>query len=123
MGPLAGITAGGNIYWAQDCAVEIRNVNTLNSSISYLFKSGGAWIIDNGQNIVIKDGKLVFFRHSDAIVDKFDIYDISTKTWSVGVLAEPAPKWSTIISVNNTIYVAGGAINGILSNQVWKLEF
>jgi N-acetylneuraminic acid mutarotase len=123
MGPLAGITAGGNIYWAQDCAVEIRNVNTLNSSISYLFKSGGAWIIDNGQDIVLKDGKLVFFRHSDAIVDKFDIYDISTKTWSIGVLAEPAPKWATIISVNNTIYVVGGAINGVLSNQVWKLEF
>ena len=123
MGPLAGITAGGNIYWAQDCAVEIKNVSSWNSSVSYLFKSGGSWIIDNGQNIVLKDGKLVFFRHSDAIVDKFDIYDILTKTWSIGVLAEPAPKWSTIISVNNTIYIAGGNLNGLLSNRVWKLEF
>ncbi|MGE5106935.1 MAG: hypothetical protein ACM3H8_05295 [Sphingobacteriales bacterium] len=29
---------------------------------------------------------------------------------------------ASIISVNNTIYVAGGYVNGILSNQVWKLE-
>jgi hypothetical protein len=27
------------------------------------------------------------------------------------------------ISVSNIIYVAGGYVNGVLSNQVWKLEF
>jgi N-acetylneuraminic acid mutarotase len=123
MGLLGGIAVAGNIYWAQDCAVEIKNVNSWNSSVSYLFKSGAAWTIDDGQNIVLKDGKLVYFRHNDAIPDKFDIYDISTNSWSIGILPQPVPKWASIISVNNTIYVAGGAINGILSNQVWKLEF
>jgi hypothetical protein len=123
MGPLAGMAAGDNIYWVQNCAVEIKNVNTWNSSVAYLFKSGAEWIIDNGQNIVLKDGKLVYFRHNDPIPDRFDIYDISTKTWSIGVLNQPVPKWASIISVNNTIYVAGGSLNGVLSNQVWKLEF
>ncbi|MGZ8559669.1 MAG: hypothetical protein ACXWWC_15105 [Chitinophagaceae bacterium] len=30
---------------------------------------------------------------------------------------------ASIISVDNTIYIAGGYLNGVLSNQVWKLEF
>jgi hypothetical protein len=123
MGLLAGIAVADNIYWAQDCVVETKNVNSGSSSLSYLFKSGASWIIDNGQNIVLKDGRLVCFRHNDAIPDKFDIYDIATHTWSIGVLPQPVPKWASIISVNNTIYVAGGAIDGVLSNQVWKLEF
>ena len=123
MGLLAGIAVSEKIYWAQGCAVEIKDVNTWNSSVSFLFKSGASWIIDEGQNIVLKDGKLVYFRHSDAIPDKFDIYDISTNTWSIGILPQPVPKWASIIAVNNTIYIAGGAINGVLSNQVWKLEF
>jgi N-acetylneuraminic acid mutarotase len=123
MGLLAGIAVADKIYWARDCAVEIKNVNTWNSSISYLFKPGAEWTIDNGQNAVLKDGKLVYFRHNDAIPDKFDIYNISTNTWSIGVLPQPVPKWASIISVNNEIYIAGGAIDGILSDQVWKLEF
>jgi N-acetylneuraminic acid mutarotase len=123
MGLLAGIAVNDNIYWARDCAVEVKNVNTGNSSISYLFKSGAAWIIDNGQNVVLKNGKLIFFRHNDAVIDKFDIYDIASNTWSIGVLPQPVPKYASIISVNNIIYVAGGSVNGVLTNQVWKLEF
>jgi hypothetical protein len=56
------------------------------------------------------------------VMNKFDIYDITTNTWSVGVLQVDIYA-SSVISVNNTIYVAGGYVNGILSNQVWKLEF
>ena len=123
MGLLAGIAVNDNIYWARDCAVEIKNVNTWSSSVSYLFKPGAAWIIDNGQNVVLKNGKLVYFRHNDAVIDKFDIYDISSNTWSIGVLNQPVPKWPSIISVNNTIYIAGGSVDGALVNQVWKLEF
>jgi N-acetylneuraminic acid mutarotase len=55
-------------------------------------------------------------------MNKFDIYDITTNTWSIGVL--PANIYgSSVISVNNTIYIAGGYVNDVLSNQVWKLEF
>jgi hypothetical protein len=96
--------SNNNIYRASGCPVEIRNVNTGNSSISNLHKPGGYYS-------VIKDGKIVFIEGGD----KFDIYNIATNTWSIGVLPQPILVTS-IISVNNTIYVAGG-------NQVWKLEF
>ena len=51
-----------------------------------------------------------------------DIYDPISNTLSVGVL--PATiEAASIISVNNTIYVAGGMVNGVGTNLVWKLEF
>ncbi len=49
------------------------------------------------------------------VVNNSDIYDVTTNTWSVAHLS--------IISVNNTVYLAGGKINGVLSDKVWKLEF
>jgi hypothetical protein len=55
-------------------------------------------------------------------MDKFDIYDITTGTWSIGVLSKNI-EGAGIISMNDTIYVAGGYVNGGISNQVWKLEF
>ena len=57
---------------------------------------------------------------------KFDIYDIATNTWAIGVLAQNHIGYSSIIAVNNVIYVAGGVINGnanAVTNQVCKLEF
>ncbi len=110
MGFVSSIAVNEKIYWAAGCPVEIRNVNTGNSSILNLFKPGGTYS-------VIKDGKIVFIAGGD----KFDIYDTTTNTWSIGVLPQPITVIS-IISVNNTIYVVGYGIGG-LSNQVWKLEF
>jgi hypothetical protein len=124
MGFLTGSAVSDKIYWSAGCKVEIKNVSTWNSSITYLFKPRSWWVIDDGQNAVVKNNKIVFFtRGSFATGDnKFDIYDITTNTWSIGVLPVNVD-WSSIISVNNTIYLAGGWINGVLSNQVWKLEF
>ena len=56
------------------------------------------------------------------VTNKFDIYDIATNSWSIGVLPLNINR-ASIISENNTIYVAGGIVNGIVSNQVFKLEF
>ena len=69
-------------------------------------------------------GKNVPFYWSSAppVMNKFDIYDITTNQWSIGVLSVDIYA-SSIISVNNTIYVAGGNVNGSLSGQVWKLDF
>jgi Kelch motif/Galactose oxidase, central domain len=125
MGFLTGINVADKIYWASGCTVEIRNANTGNSSIAHLFTPMGWITIDEGQNTVVKDGKIIFFRHWANSADKFDIYDIATNTWSIGVLPVNIIG-ASIISVNNTIYIAGGAVNGSfsnLSNQVWKLEF
>jgi hypothetical protein len=123
-GYLAGIAVGSKIYWAVGCKMEIRDVNSGSSSVDYLFKQG-AWFNDLGQNAVLKDNQIIFFRHYTDDASRFDIYDIASHTWSIGVL--PANiEAASIISVNNTIYLAGGWRNANyadLSSQVWKLEF
>ena len=88
-----------------------------------MFKPG-FWWQGIGQQAVIKNNKIIFLRHSDSdpAPDKFDIYDIMTNTWAIGVLPVDLNEFS-VISVNNTIYIAGGRVNGVLSNQVYKVEF
>jgi N-acetylneuraminic acid mutarotase len=72
---------------------------------------------------VLKDNKIIFFRYTYP-ADKFDIYDIATNAWSVGVLPQHNIENASIIAVNNTIYIAGGdARNGTRTNQVFTLEF
>ena len=97
-------------------AVEIRDMNSGSSTFDCLFQPNAFF------SAVLKDNKIVFFTGDGAEKNKFDIYDIATNTWSIGVLPQSITG-AAIISVNNTIYVAGGDINGVLSNQVWKLEF
>ena len=129
----AGISVADNIYWAGggttapfggiSCKVEIKDVNTWNSSIAYLSQPE-RWVIDAGQNAVLKDDKIIFYRPRGAssAASSVDIYNTTSNTWSTGVLRFGVRE-ASIISVNNTIYVAGGYVNGVLSNQVWKLEF
>ena len=110
-----GLTARNSVT----CSVETLDAHTGSRSLMNLF-SPASWAIDAGQNVVVKDNKLIFLRQGDT---KFDIYDLQSKTWSIGVLSQSIPAESSVISANNTIYVAGGFVNGGLSNQVWKLEF
>jgi N-acetylneuraminic acid mutarotase len=105
------------------CSVETLDVNTGSSTLMNLFDPA-SWSIDDGQNAVVKDNKIIFLRHNGgANANRFDIYDTQTNIWTIGVLAQPIPAGASVISVNNTIYIAGGSVNGVLSNQVWKLEF
>jgi PKD domain/Galactose oxidase, central domain len=112
--------AGGKSSYnsPSNCSVETLNVNTGARSLMNLF-SPASWSIDDGQNAVVKDNKIIFLRHDGTA--KFDIYDIQTNTWSVGIMPMSISV-ASIISVNNTIYVAGGYVNA-LSDKVWKLEF
>lgn len=124
----AGIVSGNKIYWGgglNTCSVEIKDLNTGNSTTQYFFRSTG-W-----SYAVAKDNKIVFFgRHFDLTnpnsspaTDKVDIYDPVSGTWSIGVLPFSIGEEASIISVNNTIYVAGGLVNGVYPDKVWKLEF
>ena len=120
---LAGIAVGNKNYWAGGWnysgvinSVEIRDATTQSSTFECLFQPNAYF------DAVLKNNKIVFFTGSGAEKNKFDIYDITTDTWSIGVLPQNI-EGAAIISVNNTIYVAGGYVNGVLSNQVWKLEF
>lgn len=124
---MASIASGNKIYWAGGAfnydqatnlskLVEIRDVDTQISTFACLFQPNA------GFHAVARNDKIIFFTGNGDEINKFDIYDISTDTWSIGVLNQSIRN-ATIISVNNNLYVAGGYVNGVLSNQVWKLEF
>jgi len=125
-----GIVAGGKIFWAgggsyssnPTCLVEIKDVNSGNQSIQYLSQPG-YWNADAGQSPVVKDNKIIFIGHSVNNRDKFDIYDIASNTWYIGILPQPVPYGASFFSLNNTIYIAGGTTGSAFTNQVWKLEF
>ena len=104
--------------------VEIRDINTQNSSFDCLFQPNSWPGVRHGNrqnNVVVKDNKIVFFDGENSS-DKFDIYDITNNTWSIGSLILSSPGQGgpghsmAIISISNTIYVANWG-------QVWKLEF
>jgi hypothetical protein len=119
-----GIAVAEKIYWAggsnslitsNSCSVEIRDVNTDNTVIQFLSEPSAG-------PAVLKNSKIIFFTIGGINDNRFDIYDVASDSWSIGVLLQSIYA-ASIIAVNNTIYLAGGYVNGVLSNQVWKLEF
>ena len=135
-GYLAGIAVGNKNYWAGGLykqpydpfteRVEIRDMNTGASTFDCLFQPNAFFsaVLKNNQIVFFTSGvdAQIYWPSNPPVMNKFDIYDVTTKTWSIGLL--PVSIYgSSIISVNNTIYVAGGNVNGINSNKVWKLEF
>ena len=123
---MASIAVGNNLYWAGGSnnqwlnanSVEIRDLSTGVSSMD-------CGLPKFGHSAVQKNDNIVFFTGSNTISSgtDFDIYHTTSHTWSVGKLSQPL-FGAAIISVNNTIYVAGGSDghNGFY-NQLWKLEF
>ena len=56
------------------------------------------------------------------VTNKIDIFNWESGIWIIGVL--PFNIYNAcIISVNDVVYVAGGYVNGVLSGQVYKLEY
>lgn len=132
-GFMAAIAIGNKNYWAGGVndyggswtnLLEVRDMNTGVSTFGCLSDVNAQF------SAVQKGNKIIFFTSvfapGNAVPsytrNKFDIYDLATNSWSIGMLPVTI-HGSAIISVNNTIYVAGGYVNGALSNQVWKLEF
>ena len=120
---MAALAVANKIYWAggeDKCSVEINDITTGNTSLQYLHKPE-LWFINVGQNAVVKDNKIIFYGSGDRN-DSFDIYDIASDSWSIAV--KPLGiLHASIISVNNTVYLAGGSINTTFVNKVYKLEF
>lgn len=117
---LSGMAIAGKIYWAggansqgSSCKVEIRDPGTQTTSFDYL--SQPAFV-----TAVLKDNNIAYHT----LGDYFDIYNTLTNTWSIGIM--PIVRYgASIISVNNIIYMAGGAPTGSTnySMEVWKLDF
>jgi hypothetical protein len=125
---MASIAAGNKIFWASGFHnsqfnssnnVEIRDITTGNSQFACMTPK-------TLFNAVVKDDNIIFFTgnysNDPYSGTHFEIYNVVTDTWSTGILSKRI-NYATIISVNNTIYVAGGSVNGDISDQVWKLEF
>ena len=110
--------AGGTIWdpitnwWDVTNSVEIRDLETNTTSFDCLSEA------KDGITAVRKNNKIIFFGGSS----RFDIYDLTTNSWSIGVLPQSFYH-ASVISYNNIIYVVGSHASGVLSNQVWKLEF
>lgn len=125
---LSAIALANKIYWAGgsnsrggSCSVEIKDVNTGISTNAYLYKASDSLYYYGADKAVARDSKIIFLpRYSD---NKFDIYDTGTNSWSIGVLPVNIIRGGSIFSVNNTIYIVGAFVNGVLSSQLWKLEF
>ncbi|HEU4607116.1 MAG TPA: kelch repeat-containing protein [Chitinophagaceae bacterium] len=135
-GYLAGIAVGSKNFWAgglykqpQDPftnQVEIRDMITGASTFECLSQPNAFF------SAVLKNNQIVFFTSdvdvpvywtsNPPVMNRFDIYNIKDNAWSIGILPVNI-RSSSIISADNTIYVAGGYVNGVLSNKVWKLEF
>ena len=77
-------------------------------------------------NVVTKNEHIIFFTGSrEDNGNQFEIYNTVSGKWSTAVLNQKL-QGAAIISVNNTIYVAGGRGDnpwGPYNKQVWKLEF
>jgi hypothetical protein len=125
-GEMGTIGANNKIYWGGGAivstngteynvttSVEIRDLLTNTTSFKCLSEP------KIGLTALRKDNKIIFYGGWN---HKFDIYDLTTDSWSIGVLPLPVIG-GNIISYNNEIYIAGAELNGTISNQVWKLDF
>lgn len=129
----AGIHTRNKIFWAggydvlgnPTCKVEVQDLAAQTSTEASLFHPF-SYVAHQGQNAVIRDKKIIWFATLDPLngnaTDKCNIYDLSTGKWAIALLPFSI-SGASIISVNNTVYVAGGNVNGKMTDQVWKLEW
>lgn len=114
-----GINAAWSSGQSYSNQVEIKNMLTGVSSFSCMIPRAYFQSVIKGDNIIFFTG---FASNIDAGTNHFEIYNTTTDTWKTGILNLNLNS-ASIISVNNTIYVAGGNLNQNGTNQVWKLEF
>jgi len=137
---MAGIAVANKIYWAGGFAsffsipqnglsnkVEIRDLITGITTFNCVIPRLGNSAVIKGDNIVFFTGYFTDYENSPLEGTHFEIYNTTKDTWSTGVLNQKIVG-ASVISVNNTIYVAGGretvqGYRGPFFKQVWKLEF
>ncbi|HET6766135.1 MAG TPA: hypothetical protein VFH08_02010, partial [Chitinophagaceae bacterium] len=138
----AAIFNNGKIYWAGGstlsdvngdccdsltCNVEIKDINTQASSFSSLSYPKCVSIAFE------KNNKIGFFGNplgpnvniGCQSIQHFDVYDLSSNSWSVGIFPQIISSYASILSVNNTIYIAShdSQVNCDFIFYVSKLEF
>ncbi|MGN6601806.1 MAG: PKD domain-containing protein [Ginsengibacter sp.] len=116
-GPVSGIAVGDKIYWAGiargENKGEVEIWNTATGEVTFNCLSYPRY----APSAIIKNNEIAFFSNATEWNDDehlannlsplFDIYNVSTNQWSVGVLPETAMAQG-FVCLNNTIYVGGG---------------
>jgi hypothetical protein len=118
---MAAISVSGKIYWAGgevvNCGssyslsneVQIFDPNTQRSTYSCLFQPNARF------KAVIKGDNIIFFIGQGSVKDRFDIYNVTTGKWSIGLLQQRVYE-SDIYSYGDVVYLSNGS-------TAWKLEF
>jgi hypothetical protein len=132
------ITADGKLYFAggyditigsggaplrnSKCDVQVKNMNDQSYSFANLMTKASSLIASKRNN------KIIFFPAGESSSTFFDIYDIVTNTWSIGLINNLL-RGGICFVYNNDIYVAGGYFGSTLvgpitvNDKVLKLEF
>jgi hypothetical protein len=120
---MASIAAGNTIFWAggqrpypnkssYSDKVEMYDVISGNRTYHQLSRARGDF------KAVIKQNEILFYSGDPRSVD---IYNVAAQTWSTCSI--PLDLYPSFISAGDKVYVAGGIVNGVLSTQVWLLDF
>ncbi|OLY94453.1 N-acetylneuraminic acid mutarotase [Cnuella takakiae] len=129
----AGINVGNKIFWAggydesgnPTCKVEVRDLAAQTSATAFLFHPF-SYVSHQGQNAVVRDNKIIWFATLDPLngnaTQQFNIYDLATGRWAIGMLPYKI-NGASVICVDDIIYVAGGSVNGRMTDEVRKLEW
>lgn len=130
-GPLAGVVIDNNIYWSGMSG----QINTAKTEVFYTGTNNSATVgCLSYQRIlptaVLRNNVMALFPtglwiNNDRAVlsNKFDIYNLSANSWSIGLLDHPV-EMAGIVSVNNTVYMGGGRTgNASCSNKVYKVDW
>jgi hypothetical protein len=124
----AGVAMGDKIMWAGGATtpymsgynlaenVEIRDVNSGATTLECFIPKSLV------RNVKINDQILFYAGVANDKENQFDLYDISDQQWKTVILPVDLVG-SAIVAVNNNLYLAGGSLDGVYTNKVWKLEF
>ena len=110
--------AGGVVNSAVTFHVEELDVNTMSSSNACLHQPSFSY---NVNSAAVRNNMIVFFTYSPfAGIDhhKFDVYNIQTGVWSIGVLQPDlitTNYFTAITSVNNEIYA-------VIDDKLYKMN-
>ena len=129
----ADISVNNKIFWASGIFnnnglgpwpsnhVEIRDLSTGNTSFACIIPKVRSRAVLKGDDIVFFQGGMDNGMFSGT---EFDIYNVNSRQWTTAHLDKEIYD-ATIISVNNTIYVAGGRDKpwGSYFKGVWRLEY
>jgi hypothetical protein len=118
-GAMGAISANNKIFWAGGAIIDVTNLDvgydyTSSVEIRNLATNTTSFECLVSPSIPIafrKDDKLVFIHIQGG--NMFDIYDLSTGSWSIGVTSQTIP--GQIVSYNNTLYATDGSM-------LYKLE-